>query len=380
MRCSAQFATIGHLTVGPAPDVQSRVDVGVERESAVQTDKLTLGLPVALRRISTRRALTARVPWIDRKQKDSSARCFVRQEGAQLMEGPTSQNCTLLFPNRYSLVDPSQFFDRDSTLSAFGFGNDLLRNAMVNVGGKAKFSATQSLELALGTARTARLQFGPQTTVAVAHVVDPAARQGRMVRGRGDRLDSEIDAQKVIYYLQSWVSNITGRGQIELAAAIDQVGFSLLRFQKLFLTFSGRVCDLESSISRPDADYVRLKSQNARVVPDGSVLGKPPLGFLVQFVGVCYFGKHSYDDLSAQQKALASRFVKQFMQGVLAENFEVPSLFTDPVAAVVRLLNRIEQSLTLGGVCIQSNFSDQFQSCSLPQRQIQSNGYSAIVE
>ena len=58
------------------------------------------------------------------------------------MEGPTPQNRTLLLPNRYSLVNPSQFFDRDSTLSAFGFGNDLLRNAMVYICGKAEFFTT----------------------------------------------------------------------------------------------------------------------------------------------------------------------------------------------------------------------------------------------
>jgi len=142
------------LTVGPALNVQSRVDVGVERNSALQTDKLFLGLPVSLCRIGAGRALSTGVPRIDHKQKNSSARCFVRQKETQLVEGPTSQNCTLLFPNRYSFVDPSQVFDCDSSLSAFGFGNDLLRNAMVDVCGKARFPATQSLQLALGAART----------------------------------------------------------------------------------------------------------------------------------------------------------------------------------------------------------------------------------
>ncbi len=49
MRFIAQFATIGHLTVGPAPDVQGRVGVCMERKPALQTDKLVLGLSVSLR-------------------------------------------------------------------------------------------------------------------------------------------------------------------------------------------------------------------------------------------------------------------------------------------------------------------------------------------
>jgi hypothetical protein len=127
------------LTVGPAPNVQSRVD-------------WVFRFPFAVYPQAEHSRLVFR--GIDHKQKNSSARCFVLQKETKLVEGPTSQNCTLLFPNHYSFVDPSQFFNRDSSLSAFGFGNDLLRNAMVDVCGKARFPATQSLQLALGAART----------------------------------------------------------------------------------------------------------------------------------------------------------------------------------------------------------------------------------
>jgi hypothetical protein len=45
---------------------------------------------------------------------------------------------------------------------------------MVYVFGIAEFPATQSLQLALCAAQAASLQLGPQTTVAVAQVVDLA--------------------------------------------------------------------------------------------------------------------------------------------------------------------------------------------------------------
>ena len=70
--------------------------------------------------------------------------------------------------------------------------------------------------------------------MAVAHVVDLAARQSHVVRGCGDRLDPEIDAKKIVHGIDGRVRNITGRGQVELAAVIDQVGFSLLQFQSSF--------------------------------------------------------------------------------------------------------------------------------------------------
>src|SRR6202034_2719592 len=48
MRSTAQLATIGHLTAGRATNVDSRVDVRVECEAALQAGKLVLGLSVLL--------------------------------------------------------------------------------------------------------------------------------------------------------------------------------------------------------------------------------------------------------------------------------------------------------------------------------------------
>lgn len=62
------------------------------------------------------------------------------------------------------------------------------------------------------------------------------------------------------------------------------------------------------------ADYFLLIREDAGIVTDGSVLRKSAMCFLVEFVGVCNLGKHEHDDLSAQQKRLASRFIEQFVQ------------------------------------------------------------------
>ena len=57
MRSTAQLATIGHLTAGPATNVDSRVDVRVECEAALQAGKLVLGLSVLLGGMPRVRAL-----------------------------------------------------------------------------------------------------------------------------------------------------------------------------------------------------------------------------------------------------------------------------------------------------------------------------------
>jgi methyl-accepting chemotaxis protein len=168
MRYAAQFATIGHLTVGPTTNICGRVDV--------------LGFSVPFGNMPARRALPARIARIDRSQENTSKHSLVGQEGAKLVERPTTQSCTLLSPNRYSVGDPFEFLNGNPALSAFGFCNDLLRDAMVHVSSKTCFLTAQAFEFTLRTSQTAALQFGTQVTATVAHVIDLATRHRRSLR------------------------------------------------------------------------------------------------------------------------------------------------------------------------------------------------------
>ena len=88
------------------------------------------------------RALAAAVAGIDRNQQNTCQRSLLAQKGAKLMERPTAQSGTLLFPNRYPVVDALQLFQGDAALGAFGLGNDLLQDAVIDVSSKASFFAT----------------------------------------------------------------------------------------------------------------------------------------------------------------------------------------------------------------------------------------------
>jgi hypothetical protein len=83
---TAQLATIGRLTAGPATNVDSRVDVRVECEAALDAGKLVLGLSVLLRGMPTVRALAAAVAGIDRDQENTFERSLIGKKGAKLME------------------------------------------------------------------------------------------------------------------------------------------------------------------------------------------------------------------------------------------------------------------------------------------------------
>ena len=123
------------------------------------------------------RALAAAVAGIDRNQQNTCQRSLLAQKGAKLMERPTAQSGTLLFPNRYPVVDALQLFQGDAALGALGLGNDLLQDAVIDVSSKTSFFATELFELPFGAARALLLQSRAQRTSAIANIVDLASRQ-----------------------------------------------------------------------------------------------------------------------------------------------------------------------------------------------------------
>lgn len=361
MLSDAQFATIGHLTVGPTTNVCGRVDVGMECETALHADKLVLSLSVPLVDIPTARALTAGVAGIDCNEEDARECSLVGYELAKLIERPTAQSGTLLFPNRYPVVDALQIFQSNATLGAFGFGNDLLRNAVVSISGKSSFFATELFQFPFSAARLFFLQLGAQCAMAIADVIDLASRHFLAIGGSGNGFDSKIDTEKILNNAWIGIWNVARRSKVELAAMVDQVRLSLLRLQEFFLPLSGGVSNLEPSSGRPDAHSVRLEGENTGVVTDGTMFGKMSLGLLVQLVGVGDLGEYTYNYLRAKREQFFRFIVKQFVERELAENLIFPSVFAHPITAGICLLNRIHERLALFGVCIQSNFGCKFQ-------------------
>jgi hypothetical protein len=276
---------------------------------------LSWGLSVLLGGMPRVRALAAAVAGIDRDQENTCQRSLLAQKGAKLVERPTAQSGTLLFPNRYPVVDALQLFQGDAALGAFGFGNDLLQDAVIHVSSKASFFATELFELPFGAARALLLQFRAQRTSAIANLVDLASRQLLAIGGGGDGFDAEINPKKVIYHAWLRGRNIARRSHVEPAFVVDQVRLAMLGLQQFFLALPGRIGDLEPSRCGPDAHPIRLECQDAGIVADGTLPGKASLGFLVLFISVGNLSQDVHDYLSTQREQFLSLVVKQFAQG-----------------------------------------------------------------
>ena len=363
MRYAAQLATFGCLTGSPTAflKVHGSVEIGVRRVSTRQTSEGRLVGPVLFVGVPTFGALPARVARIDRNQRNPSEGSLVRQESSQLKKGPRVQNRTLLTTSRDPFAYAGQFFDGKAAFGAFSDGNDLLRNAVINVSGEAPFLAGKHFQSARGGTSLFLLEFAPQSAMAATNRLDRTPAEVGTIARCCNVGYAKVNSKKIIDHAWAWVWNIAGRSKVELGAMVDQIGLTLLRFQKLFLAFSGGVSDLEPSGSRPNTYRFRLEAENTGIVADGSVLGEPALRFLVQFVGIGNLSEDAHNDLSTERESLAGRVIEQPMQRKLRKDFTLPRLLADPVATGVSLFNRIKQRLALAGVGVQSYFGCKFQ-------------------
>src|SRR5438874_13781559 len=103
------------------------------RETALNALELGLRRAVALVDAAAGGTGAAGVSGIDGDERQPRVRGLVGQEGAQLVERPGRENRTLLLGSRDPGANIGQVFDGDPAPGAFGSGDDLLGDAMVDV-------------------------------------------------------------------------------------------------------------------------------------------------------------------------------------------------------------------------------------------------------
>lgn len=96
--------------------------------AALPTKKLRLALAVGLLAMAAIGTGSTGITRIDSGTRNTSQLGLVGQEGSQLGKGPRTMLGSLLFPQPFfcAIPNPGEFFNRDPSLSAYGFGNDPL--------------------------------------------------------------------------------------------------------------------------------------------------------------------------------------------------------------------------------------------------------------
>ena len=81
------------------------------------------------------------------------------------------QSSTLTVPNRYSIPDTAEFFDGDTVIECLRSRYYAFRDYVVRVRRKACLAAVTHLQEAFSRFRAFTLQFSPEPSIPVAHVL-----------------------------------------------------------------------------------------------------------------------------------------------------------------------------------------------------------------
>ena len=246
---------------------------------------------------------------------------FIFHERPQLPERPTSQNCPLRLPNLYPVDNSAQVFKSDTPSGAFGCRNNLLRNTMIHVAGKASFLARQFTKPPTRRLRLKLLKFGSEAALSVAHSLDRFPAVMPAVRVACNLRDTEIYAEEIVRVSGFRLLDIASSRQEPITAMEQKIGFSLAVRQQSQLALSRRECDFDApgQSSERDCLFIGMPCQVSIIERQTTERLKSALCFLVQLVGVRHLRRTADGYLGWDSKVLAQISARKFLERVLAK-------------------------------------------------------------
>lgn len=355
------------VDIGPARDVSSSVVVGVQREAALTTAEYRLARPVGFVGVPALRTLATGVARVNVHNADTRKPRFVLNLCSEVVERPGVQRRTLTTPSPYPLAYALQVLKGDSLAVALRGCDDALCNDVVRIVGKAAFSTGKFFQLALSRLRTFALQFRPQTAVTVPNTLDVATAVGAALRVGSYLSYAHINAKVALNIFGRRLRNGAGRQQVELTPDVNEVAFALLILQQLKLPWPRAEKHLLPTLKRPNrhAEPIQLPLEDAAVISNRAVGIERAERFLVQLVGVGYFGLAPHNHLRRKREGVLTVIVDQTVKAKLPESLGIPSHLRHVVTRLVRPLQRRQQCgvLLRGGQ--EAYFSRQLHPSSL---------------
>jgi len=285
------------------------------------------------------------VAGIDQQQRYSGERRFIGDKPPELRERPTVQNGSMHAPSPDPKANSLEVLHDNRPLRAFGFRNDLLRDYVVGVRGKASFFAGKFLQATFGRASVLFLKLSPQASMPVANGANGAADVTLTVRIGSNVDHAEIHSQLLGSFRRRRFHRLTRSRQVEISPAVNQIGLAALGAKQFPLSRATHKRDVQASAGRPDRNPLLLDSplQNAGIVSYASEWTERASCFPIQFVGVTNFCNTTHYHLCSQTKPLSGWPVRHMVKIVSPELLYVPCLFGEPVAALICLLERREE-------------------------------------
>ena len=344
-----QILNVWRIDCRPSRYFTRRVGVCIVGVSTSHADKFRLAFTVALIDLSTLRAGSRSVAWIDKFNRDTSSLCLVQNKALQLVEGPTVQTAALFFTSPYPDSNTAQILQSDPASGALCSTNYLLRNYVVRIGSETPLFPLSASHQPLSAFGALILKFAPKSHVARPVIVDRRAREPLAVRCVGNSHEAKVNTNPFESLILFLVRNVNGRKQKPFFVPVNQISLATLKRQQLPVVVAANERDLLPTGQCPNAGktLVHVPRQDAKVVRDRAVFSKLAANLAIEFIGIGNLCIQADHYLCRQGELIPDLSVKPLMQRILTKLLRFPRESTQPIARRISSLKRTQESIRL---------------------------------
>jgi len=285
---------------------------------------------------------------VDVDHWNSSDRCLVLEELAELIESPAMLFASLSLRNRHPLPDTLKIFEGDHRRGVFGFRNQLFGDAVVYVPTKPGLSTREFLEMTFGAIGPTALKIGLEVIYLGSNGLDTVT--GELFAGRinGNVLDPEIGADNTNRFYLRRLGSFDDDAEIELPPFENEVGLSSDPIEPGFVVLADDNRDLYPAFESQERNEIEtFPGHESLIVDDRSVRIEGRFDRFVSLVGFAGLRDGSDRHLSGEVKLFPNRIINDLLQLDFIGGTKLKRFVSHEVAGGVKLMHRLANSLNL---------------------------------
>ncbi len=318
--------------------------------AASNTGERFLGFPVLFIHTAEFRTGPGRIPGIDDMEFDAFHQGLAGHKGAELTEGPVVQPASLAFPGRNLFPDAGEIFDGHSGSSAFGLGNKLFGDVVVDPRLKTMLLPGGFFQSPLGRLRLFLLKALSSFLIPDPFVFDRSAGENLPIGIGGDVDDAEIDSRNLFRKLRLLLRNVADKIEEPFFAvlAVDEIDFPFPEPEIFPLMLSADEGDLHAARKRPNAGLIPfLEGKDPVVVGLGRSFAKNMDGGSIRPIGIGNFRKAPDNHLGGKRRRSSCLTVFRLVEGKLAEGLRFEGKPGQFIAKIIARFQSLEENLRL---------------------------------
>jgi len=338
----------GRIDSRPRRNVECGYVVGGASEPAPRTREVISRRSILFSLVPALRADMRGSPWIHSDDGDSCESRFVLDEGSQLSEAPRTMASTLCPSYRYPGADARQIFEGYSAPGVFGFRNQLLGYAMIDIPSEPLFPPGEFLQMPLCALGPNGLKLGPEMCGPVPALIDGLPAMSFTITIDGNIDDAEVYAKGSGRpdFLRLW--NINDNAEIEYIINQNQVCLASDPVEPGFMICRHHDGNEGSTLKGQDGHAVEaLPTQDTLVIDHGSVRSKLRLDAPVPLISLADLGNGPDGHLGREPEGVSNLTIDDLLELHLVSGLFPARSLCDMITGDIEPLHRGLERLEL---------------------------------